>query len=131
MSFSVARIREVDCVGCTKCIDACPVDAIIGTQQMMHTVLLSECIGCALCIAPCPMDCIEMDSQPSENQPVTKLTRAKKAKQRYLAKNIRRSKEMRRLLPSPTEEGAFKAQIQTEINAAIDRVKHKKAILAK
>lgn len=56
----VAFIIEEDCIGCTKCIQACPVDAIIGTTKQMHTVIVDECTGCDLCVAPCPVDCIEM-----------------------------------------------------------------------
>lgn len=57
---SRALIREAECIGCTKCIKACPVDAIIGSGKLMHTVLVDECTGCELCIAPCPVDCIDM-----------------------------------------------------------------------
>ncbi|MFQ6371008.1 electron transport complex subunit RsxB [Shewanella sp. YIC-542] len=56
----VAFIREEECIGCTKCIQACPVDAIIGAGKLMHTVLTSACTGCDLCVEPCPVDCIEM-----------------------------------------------------------------------
>ena len=56
----VARIDEDLCIGCVKCIRACPVDAIIGANKQMHTVLTSLCTGCELCLAPCPMDCIGM-----------------------------------------------------------------------
>ncbi|MDF1645648.1 MAG: RnfABCDGE type electron transport complex subunit B [Legionellaceae bacterium] len=55
-----AVIREADCIGCTKCIPACPVDAIIGRNKHMHNVLEHECTGCGLCIEPCPVDCIEL-----------------------------------------------------------------------
>lgn len=61
----VALIREAECIGCTKCIQACPVDAILGSNKHMHTVIASECIGCQLCIAPCPVDCIDLISQPA------------------------------------------------------------------
>ncbi len=57
---SVAVVREADCIGCTKCIKACPVDAIIGSGKLMHAVISHECTGCGLCVAPCPVDCIEM-----------------------------------------------------------------------
>jgi electron transport complex protein RnfB len=56
----VAYIREDECIGCTKCIQACPVDAILGAAKLMHTVVASECTGCDLCVEPCPVDCIEM-----------------------------------------------------------------------
>ncbi len=56
----VARIDEEACIGCAKCLPPCPVDAIIGAQKQMHTVLLGLCTGCELCIAPCPVDCITM-----------------------------------------------------------------------
>ncbi|MGQ8364057.1 electron transport complex subunit RsxB [Glaciecola sp. 1036] len=56
----VAYIREAECIGCTKCIQACPVDAIIGAAKQMHTVIIDECTGCDLCVEPCPVDCIDM-----------------------------------------------------------------------
>ena len=61
--LSIAIIREAECIGCTKCIQACPVDAIIGTAKRMHTILTDECTGCGLCVEPCPVDCIEMVEQ--------------------------------------------------------------------
>ncbi|MGF1876015.1 electron transport complex subunit RsxB [Photobacterium frigidiphilum] len=57
---TVAFIHEDMCIGCTKCIQACPVDAIVGGTKSMHTVIKDECTGCDLCVAPCPTDCIEM-----------------------------------------------------------------------
>jgi electron transport complex protein RnfB len=57
---AVAYIREDECIGCTKCIQACPVDAILGAAKQMHTVIASECTGCDLCVEPCPVDCIDM-----------------------------------------------------------------------
>jgi len=56
----VAKIDEAICIGCTHCRDACPVDAIVGAQQLMHTIIRSECTGCELCLPPCPVDCIRM-----------------------------------------------------------------------
>ena len=55
---SVAVVDEARCIGCARCIDACPVDAIVGAQGYMHTVVESWCIGCELCLPPCPVDCI-------------------------------------------------------------------------
>jgi electron transport complex protein RnfB len=57
---SVAVINESSCIGCVHCRNACPVDAIVGAQHFMHTVIESECTGCELCVAPCPVDCISM-----------------------------------------------------------------------
>ena len=62
---TVAFIREDECIGCTKCIQACPVDAILGAAKQMHTVIASECTGCDLCVEPCPVDCIEMRPVPA------------------------------------------------------------------
>ncbi|MCF6226960.1 MAG: electron transport complex subunit RsxB [Xanthomonadales bacterium] len=56
----VAIIHEDICIGCTKCIQACPVDAILGAAKKMHTIIAAECTGCELCIPPCPVDCIDM-----------------------------------------------------------------------
>jgi len=57
---TVAFIDEQTCIGCTLCIQACPVDAILGAAKQMHTIITSECTGCDLCLPPCPVDCIEM-----------------------------------------------------------------------
>ncbi len=56
----VALIDEARCIGCTRCIDACPVDAIVGASGLMHTVVAPLCIGCDLCLPACPVDCIDM-----------------------------------------------------------------------
>ena len=61
----VAVIDEETCIGCTKCIQACPVDAIVGASKRMHTVIASWCTGCELCIPPCPVDCIAMVDAPA------------------------------------------------------------------
>ncbi len=61
---TVVIIREDECIGCTKCIQACPVDAIVGSSKQMHTVITSECTGCDLCIPPCPVDCIDILTLP-------------------------------------------------------------------
>tara|TARA_R110000796_G_scaffold244497_1_gene367605 strand:+ start:21524 stop:22105 length:582 start_codon:yes stop_codon:yes gene_type:complete len=64
----VAYIREAECIGCTKCIQACPVDAILGAAKQMHTVIIDECTGCDLCVEPCPVDCIDMLPLPTTAQ---------------------------------------------------------------
>lgn len=104
----VAFIREDECIGCTKCIQACPVDAIVGAAKLMHTVLVEECTGCNLCVPPCPVDCIDLvpgpdipmtwhpaltADMPSADALTQALTQAKaradKARQRFLARNQR------------------------------------------
>lgn len=80
---SIARIREAECIGCTKCIQACPVDAILGSASSMHVIIETECTGCGLCVAPCPVDCIDM--HPTETLAFDK----KKARTRFNAKKIR------------------------------------------
>lgn len=57
---SIAHIREEECIGCTLCIQACPVDAIVGAAKQMHTVIADQCTGCELCVPPCPVECIDM-----------------------------------------------------------------------
>ena len=83
---TVALIIEADCIGCTKCIQACPVDAIVGGPNLMHTVITAECTGCELCIPPCPVDCIEMVVAP---QLPLAFARAPQSLQRFEARNTR------------------------------------------
>ena len=64
-SAVLAIIDEPRCIGCTLCIQACPVDAIIGAPRQMHTVIAAECTGCKLCLPPCPVDCIELVPMPA------------------------------------------------------------------
>jgi electron transport complex protein RnfB len=68
----VAWIDEARCIGCARCLAPCPVDAIVGAQKYLHTVLTDRCTGCELCLPPCPVDCIEMRPAPGPvgNQPV-------------------------------------------------------------
>ena len=61
---TLARIVEADCIGCTKCIQACPVDAIVGAAKLMHTVLIDDCTGCEMCVPACPVDCIVLEPMP-------------------------------------------------------------------
>ncbi|MEX2131469.1 MAG: electron transport complex subunit RsxB [Pseudohongiellaceae bacterium] len=65
----LAVIREAECIGCTKCIQACPVDAILGAAKQMHTVIAAECTGCDLCVEPCPVDCIDMVTAEPQRRP--------------------------------------------------------------
>ena len=80
----VALIDESRCIGCTLCIDACPVDAIVGAAQLMHTVVEPWCIGCALCMPPCPVDCIAMVPARGEWNAPLKRAAGARARQRRI-----------------------------------------------
>ncbi len=78
-----AIIREDDCIGCTKCIPACPVDAIIGTAKHMHSIITELCTGCELCLAPCPVDCIDLVEHPRHIDDSTHQKEQAHLRQRY------------------------------------------------
>ena len=78
-----AVIREDDCIGCTKCIPACPVDAIVGTGKHMHTIFTDLCTGCELCIAPCPVDCIDLVTIERELSISERAAEQEDLRQRY------------------------------------------------
>lgn len=78
-----AIIREDDCIGCTKCIPACPVDAIVGTGKHMHTIFTDLCTGCELCIAPCPVDCIDLVPIERELSAAERTQEQNELRQRY------------------------------------------------
>lgn len=87
---TVALIDEDACIGCTKCIQACPVDAIVGAGKHMHTVIVDECTGCGLCLPPCPVDCIAL--VPTAPVPLPRadvMARAAQARMRFEARNLR------------------------------------------
>ncbi len=86
----VAWIDEAVCIGCTKCIQACPVDAIVGARKRMHTVIAEECTGCDLCLAPCPVDCIHMLPTNREQEPEDAQQRRRDtARERFRQRNQR------------------------------------------
>ncbi len=92
---TVAVIDEAACIGCTLCIQACPVDAIVGAAKRMHAVIAAECTGCDLCVAPCPVDCITMQAiadAPLSHAAV--LERAVHARARYEARKRRLDSEL-------------------------------------
>ena len=108
-----AIIREDECIGCTKCISACPVDAIIGSGKLMHSILSDLCTGCELCIPPCPVDCIDLveDSKevPSE---IIRIAEQNDLRQRYYS-HIQREEKRRVHRKGPV----VRAEIDTELFA--------------
>jgi electron transport complex protein RnfB len=93
----LARVIEADCIGCTKCIQACPVDAIVGASRLMHTVLIDRCTGCELCLPPCPVDCIVMaDAGRAAESAAERRQRADAARERFAAHNARLLRERER-----------------------------------
>jgi len=139
----VAFIREAECIGCTKCIQACPVDAIVGAAKLMHTVIADECTGCDLCLEPCPVDCIDM-------LPIERAPQPAHYRMRFIAHNARiereaRERELQRSERANRIEKKVEAQAaaeklaaaepaspavksrQDEIRAAIARAKAKKS----
>ncbi|MFT4060375.1 MAG: RnfABCDGE type electron transport complex subunit B [Legionella sp.] len=127
---AVALIREEECIGCTKCIKACPVDAIVGSTKLMHAVIVHECTGCGLCVAPCPVDCIEMVSLPEPGFDKDRARQRHHAKQTRLLRDEHEKqqayREKRRLaLQSENQTQEIKAK-QDYIQQAFARVKAKK-----
>ncbi|QBB71417.1 electron transport complex subunit RsxB [Pseudolysobacter antarcticus] len=123
---AVALIDEDVCIGCTKCIQACPVDAIIGAAKLMHTILIDECTGCELCIPPCPVDCITMPPRP--DLPLRPLH----ARARFQARNVRLERNASEHLAGIEARKAVlkKPEVtQASVLAAIARGRAKKAAL--
>ena len=116
---NVVWIDENWCIGCTLCIEACPVDAIIGTHKRMHTVIESACTGCELCLPVCPVDCIEMENASGDatGWAAWSASAAEQAKQRYAARQAR-------LAAPPTAPIALpEAHKQSRVQAALARAK--------
>ena len=149
----VAYIREAECIGCTKCIQACPVDAIVGAAKLMHTVISDECTGCDLCVAPCPVDCIDLIplSATSNIVPIvggmaadTIATAARSnkrnhARRRYEQRNSRLQREEARKQAERAARNQRSSEViassqavasDDPIKAAIERVKAQKAAAA-
>jgi len=116
-----AVIREDECIGCTKCIQACPVDAILGSAKLMHTVITAECTGCELCIAPCPVDCIDMEMLVNQ---VERQVKPDHARKRYHARNARLQNQ--KIMKKKNQQILSIDSKKKYIEAAKARVKAKK-----
>ena len=113
---TVAVIDEARCIGCTLCIAACPVDAIVGARALMHTVVEAYCIGCDLCVPPCPVECIEIVPAPhawTDADAAAAKRRARHRKARVAAHGA----------IAPARPGERRAAV----DAAIQRVRAKRA----
>lgn len=134
---TVAFIEETLCIGCTKCIAACPVDAIVGGPKLMHTVIEALCTGCELCLPPCPVDCIRLGPSQGVTEgyegwqfPQGGDERAEQLRERYdrhQARGRQAQQEKRaRLGARDARTDDLKAQRQAEIAAALARVRTKR-----
>ena len=118
---AVAVIDEARCIGCTLCIKACPVDAIVGASKFMHTVIAATCTGCELCLPPCPVDCIVMsDVQPHDE--TGRRAAALQAKQRYEARQ-RRLARNRAVAEKNAGLKAAAARKQSAVQRAVARAR--------
>lgn len=129
----VATIREDECIGCTRCIQVCPVDAIVGAAKQMHTVITDECTGCELCVPACPVDCIDMPAAaagegqvrwPPESEDDGQ--RAARARRRFDARNAR----LERQRAEKAERHTRRKAALREQNASTDGTRARKAEVA-
>ena len=124
---ATALIDEAACIGCTLCIQACPVDAIVGAAKQMHTVVAAWCTGCELCLPPCPVDCIRM--LPLRERHEDPQAAVDRARRRYEFRLLRRAREQREKSERLAEKAAgrqLKAAAETRqalIAAAIARAR--------
>ena len=119
----VAQIDEDACIGCARCLPPCPVDAIVGTHQQMHTVVVALCTGCELCVAPCPVDCIAL--RPAGR--AWSHADAAAARERFVGREARLARDERVAkrtvqVPSP-QDVAARARRQAAVAAAIARAR--------
>jgi electron transport complex protein RnfB len=143
----IAYIREAECIGCTKCIQACPVDAIVGAAKLMHTVIVDECTGCDLCVAPCPVDCIEMRPLPlatvlpivgglafSLEEQRARATKRNRARRRFEQRNARLQREEQQKVTERQARAQRAAQPSevtvNPVQAALERVRAQKTATA-
>jgi len=126
--LTVAVIDEALCIGCTLCIQACPVDCIVGAPTKMHTVIESQCTGCDLCLPPCPMDCIAMVPV----QPLRAWTRAdaEAARHRYAERNARRASGKARNERRLAEKAVAKlAELDARDDLTAEQVARRKSVV--
>lgn len=122
---AVARIKESECIGCTLCLAACPVDAIVGARKLMHTVIAAECTGCALCLPPCPVDCIVIETTGAEHDRHQQRIDAPRLRERFKAHQLRHAERER--LRRDRAASTAAARKKTIIDKALARAKERLA----
>lgn len=124
----IALINEPACIGCTLCIAACPVDAIVGARKLMHTVIAGECTGCALCIPPCPVDCIELKPTGASRDREQQRNLAPRLRERYGARQQRLAalEQQRRNRAALAAASRKKAVIEKALARAKERLAGRK-----
>lgn len=121
---AVAVIDEQLCIGCTLCIQACPIDAIVGAPKLMHTVIAAECSGCELCLQPCPVDCIAM-VKTGEKLPTEKLKeRALYFRRRFTAR-LARLQRVRPARRAVSHDDAAQRKKRATIAKAVERARQR------
>lgn len=127
-----AAIVESECIGCTKCIPACPVDAIIGTAKHMHSIITDLCTGCELCLAPCPVDCIDLvqiDRTLNDDERLAEQTHLRHRYHHHLNRVTKTIEQGSKPVVS-TIESAIVNVLNTQEQTAIDETAAKNAIAA-
>lgn len=122
---AVARIFEADCIGCTLCIAACPVDAIVGARRLMHTVIAAECTGCALCLPPCPVNCITLETTGAVRDRDLQRNSAARLRKRYEARQLRNARRDQQRRERAAKAAA--ARKQSVIDKALARARQRLA----
>ena len=135
-----AHIDESRCIGCRKCLDACPTDAIVGTRGWMHTVIDRQCTGCELCLPPCPVDCIALvpaapfgqegpwpEYTAAEANEWRRRTEARLARLAHRRESAGARRWTRPDTGPPLRQPPGRAQVRAEIQAALERVRRRRA----
>ena len=120
---AVAVIDEAACIGCALCLEACPVDAIVGAPTLMHTVIAAECIGCKLCLPPCPVDCIAMVETGKPLTREERKLRATRARRRYRNRLARRARD--RAERAAAGKGAAGRRKHAAVERAVERARQR------